>query len=71
MDNRTVYRCEIDGVMMYEDYETPEKAMQGAKIYFSKDPSLKEAHIIKYMTIDCGVTILNKRHTIDSALNNE
>lgn len=71
MDNRTVYRIEIDGVMIYDEYDTPEKALQGARIYFAKDHSHKEARIIKYMTIDCGLTILNKRYELDSKVNED
>lgn len=65
MKKRIVYKVEIDGVIYYEEYPTVEKAMEGARLYFKKDHSLREANIIKYTTDNVGITIINKDYEKD------
>lgn len=60
MEKRIVYKLQIDGVTYYEEYPSVDKAMEGARIHFAKDHSLKKADIIKYTTDMVGVTMLNK-----------
>lgn len=60
LEKRIVYKLNIDGVTYYEEYPTVEKAMEGARVHFAKDHSLRKADIIKYTTDVVGVTMLNK-----------
>lgn len=60
VEKRTVYKLKIDEVVYYEEYPTVEKAMEGARLHFAKDHSLRKADIIKYTTDVVGVTMLNK-----------
>lgn len=69
MQSKTVYKVEIDGVMLYEEYPTPEKAMDGARLYFAKDHSKYRAEIIKYVTLDMGIVMYNKDYEKPSELN--
>ena len=39
-----------------------EKAMEGARIYFAKDHSIKRAVILKYTTDFIGIEMLNKNY---------
>lgn len=58
----TVYRNHIDGVPYYEQYDTPEEAMEGANLYFQQDHSLKEAVVFKYTRHPVGIRIKNKQY---------
>lgn len=60
MEGKTVYRLEIDGVMYYEEYKTPDKALEGARMYFAKDHSLQHADVLKYIVLPIGLGINNK-----------
>ena len=62
MDTEIKYRIKIDGVMYYDEYPTAEKAMEGAKVYFAKDHTLKEAVIIRYTSDHIGLSIFNKNY---------
>ena len=65
VEKKIVYKLQIDGVTYYEEYPTVDKAMEGARLYFKKDHSLREANIIKYTTDNVGITIINKDYEKD------
>lgn len=60
MDAKTVYKLVIDGLTYYEEHETVEQAMKMARVYFSKDHTLKEAEIVKYTREPVGMVMFNK-----------
>lgn len=60
VEKKTVYKLQIDGVTYYEEYDTVEKAMEGARIYFAKDHSLQRAVVVKYTTDHVGIEMINK-----------
>lgn len=60
IEKRIVYKLKIDGVTYYEEYPTVEKAMEGARIHFAKDHTIKRAVILKYTTDHVGIEMINK-----------
>ena len=60
MEEKRVYKLQIDGTTYYEEYPTVEKAMEGARAYFAKDHSLQRAVVVKYTTDHVGVEMINK-----------
>lgn len=60
MEEKRVYKLQIDGVTYYEEYPTVEKAMEGARIYFANDHTIKRAVILKYTTDHVGIEMINK-----------
>lgn len=60
MEKKTVYKLKIDGVVYYEEYPSVDKAMEGARIYFAKDHTIKRAVILKYTTDHVGIEMINK-----------
>lgn len=71
MESRTVYKIEIDGIVMNEEYTVPEKALEGATIYFARNHSLKEAKVFKHIVLDMGLGIVNKDYELPSSMNYE
>lgn len=59
-EKKTVYKLQLDGIVYYEEYDTVEKAMEGARIYFAKDHTIKRAVILKYTTDHVGIEMINK-----------
>jgi hypothetical protein len=59
-EKKTVYKLQLDGIVYYEEYDTVEKAMEGARIYFAKDHSLQRAVVVKYTTDNVGIEMINK-----------
>ena len=60
MEEKRVYKLQIDGTTYYEEYPTVEKAMEGARVHFAKDHSLYRAVVVKYTTDHVGVEMINK-----------
>lgn len=59
-EKKTVYKLQLDGIVYYEEYDTVEKAMAGARIYFAKDHTIKRAVILNYTTDHVGIEMINK-----------
>lgn len=60
MKDTTLYRIEIDGVLLQQDHESYDKAMEAAHKHFAENLESKEAHIVKCTFHDLNVTVINK-----------
>lgn len=61
MEDKTIYRIEIDGEIAAVDFKSCEDAMEGIHNYFANDQNAKEARIIKCTFKDLGVRVLNNK----------
>ena len=61
MKDSTIYRIEVDGQIVQQDFDSYDKAMEGIHNYFFNDQNAKEARIIKCTFKDLGVIVINKK----------
>lgn len=57
-----VYKIELDGIITYEEYDTIQKAKQGALIKFSKNKKFKEAEIVEVSKLKLGIKVTNTQY---------
>lgn len=58
--SETYYKIEIDGYMMLENFETFDKALESAHLYFAGDNTLTEAKIFRMSKELVGATFNKK-----------
>lgn len=60
MKDKKVFKIELDGIILNDEYPSIEAALNAARRIFQEDPSKHEANILKFAFVNTNISIRNK-----------